>query len=367
MQTLERFTSNPNPNQMIKKTTFKRGQTLDQPWVKLQKTIYKDLGFKPDEQEKVTEWLFDYYSRSHKIIIYEVVNRLSLVGIFPYESKTGYFAYWETVDNQSINRDVFRELEKDARDAGIAQIKGPLHFNTYHRYRLRLGKTPSWSSFDMEPVNPTYYPSILEKVGYEISDTFESHYLEHDTIYNMYQSIKKYKKQHPDHLKILPLTQEVWNTYYKQFYDLTTEIFSQNSNYQMVLRQEFELLYNEVYASGLCPYSSSVIIDSRTSQLASLSLCRPNFAGLKETFQDFEEGYQNLTKPILLAKTVGTHPKYRGNNLMNAMGIYGTEGFINRYDGVIFCLMKSNNPSQNFTKHLKHEKARYGLFMKNLS
>ncbi len=353
---------------MIKKTIYTKGAVLNKPWKELYPTVYKYLGFIPDEQEHITEWLFNHYSMTNNIVIYEIEGKLSLVGIFPKDKKVAYFGYWETVEDLDINQEVFSLFEEEARLKGFKTVVGPLHFNTYHRYRLRLGPIPSWKMFDREPVNPEYYPRLLEKCGYHVSQIFESHCLAHDVIEQMFQIASSFNKgNYPENISILPLSTRLWLDYEQQLYDLTTSIFSNNSNYKGVLPEEFKLLYNEAYAAGLCPHSSSLLIDHQKNQLAALSLCMPIYAHLKSSSGNYEIDIKNITNPTLLAKTVGTHPDYRGQNLMNAMGMYGTSGFLKRYNKVIFCLMKVDNASLNFTQHLEKETTRYGLFEKSIA
>ncbi|AZQ44920.1 hypothetical protein [Nonlabens ponticola] len=352
---------------MIERKVYEKGTVVDQPWADLYEVVYGELEFKPDEPAHVTQWLFNHYASSNDIIVYKATGSLSLVGIFPHGSDTAYFGYWETINDLDLNQQAFKLLEEDALRQDYTSVVGPLHFNTYHRYRLRLGSVPSWKMFDKEPVNPTYYPEIMEQLGYRIKNTFQSHCLSHEVIEQMYEVAKSLSKQQvPEEIIISQLDKSLWLKYADQIFELTSQIFSGNANYSGVTRAEFDLQYNAAFAAGLCPHSSSLLIDTVNDRLAALSLCLPNYHGLETSTPVYEDDYASLQQPTLLAKTVGVHPDYRGQNLMNAMGMYGSAGFINRYDQVIFCLMKEDNASQNFTKYLKKETALYGLFEKSI-
>ena len=99
-----------------------------------------------------------------------------------------------------------------------------------------------------------------------------------------------------------------------------------------------------------------------------LSFCHPNYAPLVlgSTPPNFARDYPRLTERTLLAKTVGVHPDFRKQQLMNYLGAYGMMSFRELYDQVIFCLMRSDNFSRHFTDDLPFEAAQYALFSQDL-
>ncbi|HEX8461607.1 MAG TPA: hypothetical protein VF623_09260, partial [Segetibacter sp.] len=154
----------------------------------------------------------------------------------------------------------------------------------------------------------------------------------------------------------------------EQIFELIEAIFSQNPLYKSISFAQFKLLYNHSFAKKLCPYSSVIFRDKETGQLAAISLCYPDYNTLPSgtSSPDFATDFIKLDKKILLAKTVGVHPKYRKQGLMNYMGAYGMLSFRNYYDEVIFCLMRSDNFSLHFTNNIPHEKAKYVLYEKRV-
>ena len=161
----------------------------------------------------------------------------------------------------------------------------------------------------------------------------------------------------------VPLNAETWARYEPELFRLVDQIFGANPGYRSISFEQFRLLYNAKYAAGLCPQTSVLFRDRATGQLAALSLCHPNYAPLGLTAPPvFDHDFPRLSTKTLLAKTVGVHPDFRGRGLMNFLGAYGMVHFRERYEQVIFCLMRADNASLHFTNALPFERARYAVF-----
>ena len=128
-------------------------------------------------------------------------------------------------------------------------------------------------------------------------------------------------------------------------------------------------MFGEDYLNRLCPLSSVIFQDKITQELAGISLCMPNYESLnlKNQMPNFTEHFALLNNKILLAKSVGVHPKYRSLGLMNYLGAYGMMSFHEYYDEVLFCTMRSDNPSLKFSDPFKYEKATYALYSCDLT
>ncbi|QED38645.1 hypothetical protein FK178_13385 [Antarcticibacterium arcticum] len=332
--------------------------------------IYEGLGFLPEENREEVEALFQLKRKDHDIIIYTDHKNIRLVGIFPQQSVTAYFGYWESTNDPDLNSSAFRMLEEDAQKFGKASLTGPTNFNTFHRYRLRLGPVPSWTMFDREPVNPGYYPALLGNLNCRISLTYESRRIPAAEIQKIYRDKQRFVeevKQLP--FEIIPLTPENWHLYEKDIYELIEAIFSGNAGYKTIEPEEFGLLYNRKFAEKLCPYTASLFRDTKTGKLVALTFCHPNYksvSGEIPDFPSFEVDYPRLKNPTMLAKSSGVHPAYRKMNLMNYSGAYAMLSFKELYDDTIFCLMKTDNYSRHFTDGIPCEKAFYALYEKSL-
>jgi hypothetical protein len=331
------------------------------------KKIYKDLDFLPEESEKYVKELFDLKMEDHKIIIYTDHENIRLTGIFPKAEDHCYFGYWESINDLELNKELFEMLHKDAILLAREKIIGPMHFNTFHRYRLRLRDVPSWGMFDREPVNPTYYPELLEKLGFNTGLTYESRYIPASEIEKIYRDKEKFVSTVEEiPYEIIPLNSENWITYEDDIFKLVENIFAENPGYNPINFSEFLLLYNQDFADKLCPNTACLFRDKETGKLVSLSFCLPNYKDLEIENPRFEPDFFKLKNPTLLAKTLGVHPRYRNMNLMNYSGAYGMLSFREVYEDIIFCLMKTDNHSLHFTEGIPCEKAFYALYEKQL-
>ena len=332
--------------------------------------IEEALNRTPESAQTIRELFRLQEGRTENILLQGTDPALRLVGIFPNQSDEAFFGYWETENQLPVNQEAFALLETEARRRGHKTLIGPLHFNTFHRYRLRLGSAPSWGRFYREPVNRPYYPELLAELGFEITSRFESRLLKPEAIpvaYSQKAALLAGLAQTP--FEFIALTPETWKTYEAPIFELAHLVFSANPAYQPIPKAEFELLYNETFARQLCPHSSALVRDPKTGQLIGLSFCQPDYGASAFTggrLPDYERDFADLEHKTLLVKTVGVHPGYRRQGLMSYLGAYGMRNFRELYQDVIFCLMRTDNFSRHFTDGLAYERAEYALFKKAL-
>ena len=314
--------------------------------------------------------VFQMEAARNEIIVYTDQRTLRLVGIFPHDSTDAYFGFWETANDLALNQRAFSGLEADARQRGRTVVRGPMNFNTFHRYRLRLNGAPSWGRFDREPVNPVYYPVLLDQLGFWVSSRFESRLIRKETVPGVYRS----KKQLLDELAqipfdFIPLNSETWQRCEAELFELVHQVFSANPAYKPISKTQFQLLYNRQYSEKLCPHSSVLFRDKQSGRLAAMSFCHPNYQSLVLPAGDapnFARDFSRLEKKVLLVRSVGVHPAFRNQGLMSCLGAYGMLGFRELYDDVIFCLMRADNFSLHFSDGLPFETAQYALFEKHV-
>lgn len=344
--------------------------SLPESFFRIPEKLYAGLSFDLKEEPTAILELLRHELLKNEIILYTDHQEVRLMGIFPHHADTAYFAFWETTEDSQNNRLAFKLFEADARQRGRHSISGPFHFNTFHRYRLRLGPVPSWQAFDREPVNPTYYPRLLEAVGYQPTLRFESRLIrttEVPAVYQDKQAFLESLQQLP--YEFIPLNPTSWEQYEDKIFELVLAIFSQNPGFKTVSKKEFNLLYNSSFAKKLCPYTSVLFKEKSSGKLVAMSFCHPNYQSLGHGpgyAYSFEKDYPRLEKKILLAKSVGVHPDYRKAGLMNYLGAYGMLHFRRLYSEVLFCLMRSDNFSLHFTDDLAYEAAQYALYGKEV-
>src|SRR5690606_3525711 len=139
--------------------------------------------------------LFHLKEKAHTIIIYTDHNNIRMAWIFPQKSGESCFGYWESINDPELNLSAFKLLEEEANKLDRTLLTGPMNFNTFHRYRVRLGPEPSWTMFDREPVNPSYYPALLEGLKFDVSLTYESRRIPAGEIQKIYRDKQKFVEE----------------------------------------------------------------------------------------------------------------------------------------------------------------------------
>jgi len=331
--------------------------------------IYEGLSIKLTEDRAMIAALFEIEAEKNEIIIYTDHQHIRLVGIFPHHEDSVYFGFWESADDQALNREAFSLLESDANVRKRVNMTGPINFNTYNRYRIRTGHLPSWNRFDSEPVNPVYYSSLLAQVDFKEKLTFESRYIAQNTLpvlYADYAALMDEQSKIP--FKVIALNEQSWLQYERELFELIEIVFNQNPFYKAISFEQFRLLYNAKFLRKICPHSSVILIDPQSGRLAAMSICYPDYQSLPATAQgyDFNRDYPLLKKRRLLGKTVGVHPDFRRQGLMNYICTHYIRAANQYYEDTIFCLMRSDNYSVHFTDHTPYESVKYILYEKEL-
>lgn len=77
---------------------------------------------------------------------------------------TGFFGYWEVVDNIDITRELFLQGKKWLSARGKTKLLGPINFNIFNGFRLQVDGHQS-APFYRESRNPIYYNEHLIALG----------------------------------------------------------------------------------------------------------------------------------------------------------------------------------------------------------
>ena len=317
----------------------------------MRQNLFRAAGLYNEESPARVEALLALKRGAAAVELFWVPGEARLLGIHLPGSKVALFGFWETTDDAALTAELFAAFERWAKRRGCTRVEGPKNFNTFHNYRLRLGDAP-WQQFTREPVNPSYYPALLEQAGYTVIQRSVSRLISARIIPRAYtdkQALLAGLKSLP--YEFIPLTREVWARRAPEIFALVGDIFGRNPGYQPISVEEFELQYDSVWAASLCPHTSVLLAERGSGRLVALSLCYPNYAPLRlQSPPVFAEHYPLLEHRTMLAKTQGVHPDYRQRGLMNYLGAYGMMQFRDYYDDTIFCLMREGNPSLRFTE-----------------
>ncbi|MCU0437055.1 MAG: hypothetical protein MUC49_04020 [Raineya sp.] len=329
-------------------------------------SIYQNDSFYPSENPTYILELFKEEAQRNEIIIYTDHKNIRLVGFFPENEDIAYAGFWETTHDLGLNHAVFELFFADIQQKNRRELIMPINFNTYQSYRLPLN-TPIWKLFSGEPSEPLYYSQILLELGFDIHTHFESRMLRKEHVSWVYQNKQEVLSTLSGiPFNIIPLYPDIWQKYEKEIFVLIDAIFSANPFYKKISWEQFSKMYHYQFAEKLCPYSSVLFQEKSTNSLAAISLCLPHYGYSTKTKGNFKEDYPNLSPKILLAKSVGVHPNFRGQNLMNYLAAYAMLSFQDYYDDIIFCTMRSDNISLRFSDAFPHETSKYALFSKKL-
>lgn len=79
--------------------------------------------------------------------------------------KTGFFGFFESVDDQAVASALMTAAEKKLKDRGMRTIRGPFNFSTNEECGLLVQGFDRPPSF-MMPYNKPYYPELMTHLGY---------------------------------------------------------------------------------------------------------------------------------------------------------------------------------------------------------
>lgn len=332
--------------------------------------VYAGTTVRPAEDPGFTSSLFEIEARRNDIVIYTDHQHIRLTGIFPKEGGEAYFGFWECTANPELNLAAFDLLFKELKGRSYKRLVGPINFSTFHHYRLRTSKTPEWKMFDREPVNPDYYPEYLTQAGFKVMTTFESRMVTKVLMPDFFADKSRFLEAVSTiPFDFIPLNPENWRIYENEIYTLVHAIFSENPFYKAISEHQFKLIYNDKFARKLCPHSSVLFRDQASGRLACISMCQPNYHALYPdiTTPEFHRDFDRLPHKTMLAKTIGVHPDFRRQGLLNYIGAYGMLALKTFYDDVIFCLMRSDNYSIHFSDRIPYHSVSYALYEHELA
>ncbi len=317
----------------------------------------------------------------------ETAEGCRLAGFFNPEQRindeaVAYFGFWENSgDTDAVlnaQRDLFARFERWAAEQGAERIYGPINFNTYGPYRLRLadeqGGMPG-PVFAGEPYNPLSYGEQLQALGYDI------HYRYYTRINNnlpalalqMEKPLAQALQQLQGEFIVSRLDGDTWMNNLPELYPLIDRMFHQNFAYSPISEAQFVAACGEPFARKLCP-QSSVLVRHKSGAIAGFFLCYPDYSPLqvagslmKAADISYAKHAALLPEPRLaLAKTGAIHPDYRQAGLFTLMSMQLTCWAAPHYQRVAAALVREDNPSLRYA-HNGEEVRVYGLFTKQLA
>ncbi|RME21692.1 MAG: N-acetyltransferase, partial [Deltaproteobacteria bacterium] len=83
-----------------------------------------------------------------------------------HKDKTGFFGWFECIDDESVARALFERAEAWLRDRGCDRVLGPENFSVNEEVGI-LAEDREGPPMIMCTYNPPYYPRLVEACGYE--------------------------------------------------------------------------------------------------------------------------------------------------------------------------------------------------------
>ena len=84
--------------------------------------------------------------------------------------RTGFFGFFESVNDTACSAPLFAELERRARERGVETLEGPFNPNHYSELGLLADHYDEDQGF-FEPYNPPYYHALVAQAGFAKGET----------------------------------------------------------------------------------------------------------------------------------------------------------------------------------------------------
>jgi len=288
----------------------------------------------------------------------------------------GFFGFWETLDNLDRNLEAFARMEKWLRDAGVTVLVGPINFNTFNPYRLRIDADLRQPAFAGEPFNPAYYEHILQNLGFKPRVYYRSQFseLSDREVRVIEQHGEKYANLLSDKgVRFSNVDANLWQSRLDELYRASNDIFGENLGFQQIKYEEFRAIAGRLYEQ-LCPRSTFFAFD-KEHRIAGVHLALPDYSGLMPSIPlhargefrfCYERDFCRLSKPGLIVKTIGVLPAYRRHGLLRTLMIHALRAAVGHYAWVCGATAREDNPSNRGGAPIMTDVRRYALFWKRL-
>lgn len=290
-----------------------------------------------------------------------------------------FFGYWETLGESLADEKLFHAAEAWARSGGAVDLYGPIDFNTFGKYRLRLAAEPGGYPFQGEPYNPTNYPAILEALGFKVYQRYLTQLAnrEHARALHQLKSPLKDKLLEGGY-RFERLTHELWLESLTELHGLIDHIFGDNFAYTPLSREAFMGACGAGFIGKASP-ECSVMAYGPEGDIAGFFLVFPHYGPLivqaagDARVRASELNFHRHQPPLLrrefrtaLAKTAGVSPKHRGKKVMDAMILTASHWGDATYRDWLPALIKVGNFSARYAARYGLPERRYALYHKEL-
>ena len=202
-----------------------------------------------------------------------VVGRIALT---LYEDEAyGFAGFYESIEEEEVALLLLEACEMEAKKAGKKGLKGPIDLSFFGRYRFALEEKMPYTG---EPVNKAYYPYLFEKAGFQICDTYVSHF--YDALEPSYKNLKAKKRL--EHFqekgyRFLHPTKENFERYLSEIYPLLMERYKDFQGFRHMDKESFLILYSSL---KYIVDEEMVFLAYDKEELKGFFLCLPDYGNL---------------------------------------------------------------------------------------
>ena len=111
----------------------------------------------------------------------EVVGRIAAMINHPFNTfhgtKKGQFYHFESIDDQTVVNALFERTFEWMREKGMNEVVGPKGFGAFDGYGIQVEGLEHRQMMMMMNYNLSYYPKLLENLGFEKAVDFISCYI----------------------------------------------------------------------------------------------------------------------------------------------------------------------------------------------
>ncbi len=164
----------------------------------------------------------------------------ALVTVSQLKPELAKVGFVEAINDESIFKTLWTEVENKSRELGANSLKGPINFHFFHSYRMKIwGKS---RPFYGEPQQPSYYQNLFESVGMKRIKTWDTFRIRFFRSRRQYGEIRSAKK--PEHLlRIRSIKMSDFDREMAIIHKLFCDTFAQMPEFEPISLEAFKHLY----------------------------------------------------------------------------------------------------------------------------
>jgi hypothetical protein len=370
---------------MIFKETSNWNEDFFQSWNILYREIYSSAYFLNEDIESLKRILTSEHYKSTKWKAFLLFNESDqpvcriLIAIDDKSRKVAKMGFLETKNEPSLFHSFLDKILTHPFLEGVNSLKGPINFNFFISYRLRLfNKEPLFLG---EPQQPDYYQKLLINEKFRLIKTWDTYKLVKQLVRRDMKKLRK--KLNPEkRLSVRFLNPFHFERDLKIIYHLFIETYKQMPEFESISWEAFRLIYIE-YRFLFNPFFNYIIYDKNRPIGFSINLFDQKenllwYQTIKNKFQDKRQ--EKLLKCILFFKILFSRKRlliiyvgrksgdeYKGVQALVSKKLSFWSHLFMVKEG-LSSFVADDSPSKNSFNHTDHYQliSQYGVFERKL-